>query len=34
MLAEGVLGRGGASSVLTAVSQHALVAAAASTVVK
>lgn len=34
VLAEGVLGRGGASSVLAAVSEHALVAAAASTVVK
>lgn len=34
MLAEGVLSRRGAPSVLTAVPQHALVAAAASAVVK
>lgn len=34
MLAEGVLGGGGAARVLAAVSQHALVAAAASAVVK
>lgn len=34
MLAEGVLGGGGAARVLAAVSQHALVAAAAPAVVK
>ena len=34
VFAEGVLSRGGASCVLAAVSQHALVATAASTVVK
>lgn len=34
MLTEGVLGGGGASCVLAAVSQHALIATAASTVVK
>ncbi len=34
MLAEGVLSRRGAPCVLTAVSQHALIATAASTVVK
>lgn len=34
MLAEGVLGGGGAARVLAAVPQHALVAAAASAVVK
>lgn len=34
MLAEGVLGRGGAARVLAAVSQHALVAAASPAVVK
>lgn len=34
MLTEGVLSRGGTSCVLTAVSQHALIPTAASTVVK
>lgn len=34
MLTEGVLSRGGTSCVLAAVSQHALVATAASAVVK
>lgn len=34
MLTQGVLSRGGAPCVLAAVSQHALIAAAASTVVK
>lgn len=34
MLTEGVLSGGGASCVLAAVSQHALIATAASTVVK
>lgn len=34
MLAEGLLSRGRASCVLTAVSQHALIAAAASAVIK